>query len=61
MTSPPPAIWLLLLSRESVISPKSGCSAYVFGVLDSVMPPNSVLLLVISMLCGDIGERGDVL
>jgi hypothetical protein len=26
-----------------------------------VMPPNSVLLLVISMLCGDIGERGDVL
>jgi hypothetical protein len=26
-----------------------------------VMLPNSVLLLVISMLCGDIGERGDVL
>jgi hypothetical protein len=53
-------MWLLLLSAESVMSPKSGCSAYVLGEVDSVMPPNSVLV-VISMLCGDIGERGDVL
>jgi len=60
MTSPPPAIWVLLLSGESVMSPNSGCSAYVLCVVDSVMPPNSVLV-VISMLCGDIGERGDVL
>jgi hypothetical protein len=42
------------------MSPNSGCSAYVLGVVDSVMPPNSVLV-VISRLCGDIGERGDVL